>query len=152
MFLFPTTEHAKQNGVSLASAPSSLIQAPDSYYGSYIEDSFVGEFVGDYMDPTNDHTHENILVMDADGQNLVMLNPNEKNCISHTHEIEFDFDSFGPESIIYAGNVDVHKQEDNTGTNTASESLNGDDSGFDKDVESSDEKTIGLFYFQHFLF
>ena len=45
--------------------------------------------------------------MDADGQNLVMMNPNE--AINRTHEIEFDFDSFGPESIIYAGNEAIAK-------------------------------------------
>lgn len=103
----PFAENAKRSDSvgSDPSAPSSLIQQPDSYYGSYIEDSFVGDFVGDYMDPSNDHIQENILVMDADGQNLVMMNPNET--ISHSHEIEFDFDSFGPESIIYAGNVDA---------------------------------------------
>lgn len=108
------------------SAPSSLIQQPDSYYGSYIEDSFVGDFVGDYMDPSNDHIQENILVMDADGQNLVMMNPNE--AISHSHEIEFDFDSFGPESIIYAGNVDAigEKTTSNGTSSTAVASTNGE--------------------------
>lgn len=106
--------------ISHPSAPSSLIQQPDSYYGSYIEDSFVGDFVGDYMDPNNDHIQENILVMDADGQNLVMMNPNE--AISHSHEIEFDFDSFGPESIIYAGNVDQAIAAEKTTTNNGTSS------------------------------
>lgn len=155
-FVFLITENAKTNGSSNIqsppSAPTSLIQAPDSYYGSFIEDSFVGEFVGDYMDPTNDH--ENILVMDADGQNLVIMNPNETNCISHTHEIEFDFDSFGPESIIYAGNVEPHNEKsqkeclktvtENNAENDINESLNEDDSGFDKEAESLDEKISGL--------
>lgn len=103
--------------ISHPSAPSSLIQQPDSYYGSYIEDSFVGDFVGDYMDPDNDHIQENILVMDADGQNLVMMNPNE--AISHSHEIEFDFDSFGPESIIYAGNVEAIGEKTTNGTSSS---------------------------------
>lgn len=140
MFVFPFTfgcaENAKRSDsvgsdslISPPSAPSSLIQQPDSYYGSYIEDSFVGDFVGDYMDPDNDHLqHENILVMDADGQNLVMMNPNE--AISHSHEIEFDFDSFGPESIIYAGNVETaanaEKNIANNDTNNTAAPSNGE--------------------------
>lgn len=99
---------ANGNGESITtataatSAPSSFIQQPDSYYGSFIDDSFVGEFVGDYPNITDSMEHENILVMDADGQNLVLMNPVENSCLSH--EIEFDFESFGPESIMYAGN------------------------------------------------
>lgn len=97
------------NGDLLSSAPSSFVQQPDSYYGSFIDDSFVGEFVGDYPE-----VDENILVMDADGQNLVMMNPNDNSCISHPHEIEFDFDSFGPESIIYAGNDETQGKNGET--------------------------------------
>ncbi|KAH7643619.1 hypothetical protein HUG17_5981 [Dermatophagoides farinae] len=99
------------NTTATTSAPSSFIQQPDSYYGSFIDDSFVGEFVGDYPNVTDSMEHENILVMDADGQNLVLMNPVENSCLSHTHEIEFDFESFGPESIMYAGNVEQQQQQ-----------------------------------------
>lgn len=89
--------------LSPPSAPSSLIQQPDSYYGSFIEDSFVGDFVGEY--DNGEAGNYQPLRLDEESQNLVMMNPNDATgCMSHTHEIEFDFDSFGPESIIYAGN------------------------------------------------
>lgn len=95
-----------------SSAPSSFVQQPDSYYGSFIDDSFVGEFVGDYQDPNPlMMDQENILIMDPHHNNLLMMSPAENSCISHAHEIEFDFDSFGPESMIYAGNVDQKVSE-----------------------------------------
>ena len=104
----------------------------------------MGDFVGDYMDPNNDHIQENILVMDADGQNLVMMNPNDT--ISHSHEIEFDFDSFGPESIIYAGNVEaIGEKANGTGENVANDDgdnpiENGSEGQQQQQQQSSDAK------------
>ncbi len=62
-------------------------------YGSYIEDSFVGELVGDYVNQENDKDVDDL------ANNWGLNNGN--------NEIEFEFDSFGPESIIYTGNGDT---------------------------------------------
>lgn len=155
----------------MISAPNSLIHQPDSYYGSYIDDSFVGDFVGDYPDVMEQS--ENIMVMDSEGQNLIMMNPNDS--MSHGHDLEFDFDSFGPESFIYAGNVSEHQQVkpeseplddeqkvENGETTSSLPEENGDekknvelseksDSGFDKDKEdelSYDKLSIGKILFE----
>lgn len=69
-------------------------QNPESIYGSYIEDSFVGELVGDYQNIDSDKDNE------MDNGWPLGLNSGINN------EIEFDFDSFGPESIIYTGDND----------------------------------------------
>ncbi|UXI16122.1 testis-expressed sequence 2 protein-like [Sarcoptes scabiei] len=107
-----TNNQEGSNDLTSSSAPSSFVQQPDSYYGSFIDDSFVGEFVGDYQDPNPlMMDQENILIMDPHHNNLLMMSPAENSCISHAHEIEFDFDSFGPESMIYAGNVDQKVSE-----------------------------------------
>lgn len=142
VFILFSIENAKLRSDSVGSdsqqsAPSSFIQQPDSYYGSYIEDSFVGDFVGDYMDPENDH-QDNILVMDPDGKNLMMLNPNET--ISRTHEIEFEFDSFGPESIIYAGNVETITSQTNTVDEKNGEDDIKPDSNGHEDVDKSSKQ------------
>ena len=71
---------------------------PESIYGSYIEDSFVGELVGDY---------QNIDSVDNDAEDLDN-NWGLNNGI--TDEIEFGFDSFGPESIVYTGNGNLEEQ------------------------------------------
>src|SRR5690606_29996373 len=72
---------------------SSLAPAPSmNYYESYFEDSFVGDFTGD--------VNEDKL---AD-QSLSHWQADEDK-INNT--LEFRFDSFGPESILFQGSADT---------------------------------------------
>lgn len=63
---------------------------PQSYYESYIEDSFVGHWEREDDDIEDDNNYPE---QGAD---------DDSDSILHSSTIEFDFDSFGPESIIYA--------------------------------------------------
>ena len=93
---YKTTDSRK--GSELESIDVTKLNNPESIYGSYIEDSFVGELVGDY---------QNIDSVDNEGNDLDN-NWGLNNGINN--EIEFDFDSFGPESIIYTGNDQLEDQ------------------------------------------
>lgn len=62
-------------------------------YESYIEDSFVGHWENE--DDGYEHQEE----FDAESQDG---SEHDKSDLQHPSTIEFDFDSFGPESIIYA--------------------------------------------------
>lgn len=70
---------------------------PEPYYESYIEDSFVGHWETEDDDP-HDEYHGN--QDDDDG-----ANDDEDESALHPSTIEFDFDSFGPESFIYAPSI-----------------------------------------------
>ena len=83
----------KESELEMPTIDSTKLNNPESIYGSYIEDSFVGELVGDYQNIDSDK--------DSDLDNQWPLNNGMMNS-----EIEFDFDSFGPESIIYTGDND----------------------------------------------
>lgn len=72
---------------------------PESIYGSYIEDSYTGDLVGDYHNDESEY-------QDNQDQEQWAINENMNN------EIEFDFDSFGPESIIYTGNTNESTPKD----------------------------------------
>lgn len=72
---------------------------PESIYGSYIEDSYTGDLVGDYHNDESEY-------QDNQDQEQWAINENINN------EIEFDFDSFGPESIIYTGNTNESTPKD----------------------------------------
>ncbi|CAG2162013.1 unnamed protein product [Oppiella nova] len=94
------TEVNKESELEIPNIDVSKVHNPESVYGSYIEDSFVGELVGDY--PDNDG--------DKDGNDL---DSNWTLNNGLTNEMEFDFDSFGPESIIYTGNNDNPDEQNN---------------------------------------
>lgn len=68
---------------------------PEPYYESYIEDSFVGHWETEDDDLEDDQKYPE---HGADG---------DSDSILHSSTIEFDFDSFGPESIIYAPSASV---------------------------------------------
>lgn len=65
-------------------------------YESYIEDSFVG-----HWEREDDDSHDEHLQHDRDN----LHNIDDEDSAMHPSTIEFDFDSFGPESIIYAPSV-----------------------------------------------
>lgn len=67
---------------------------PPPYYESYIEDSFVGHWEREDDDPEYDYQVHR-------GSSDRNRQPEEEDESIHPSTIEFDFDSFGPESFIY---------------------------------------------------
>lgn len=67
-------------------------------YESYIEDSFVGHWENEDDDPLYEHVQHN------SGGNMINGTGDEDESTLHPSTIEFDFDSFGPESIIFTPN------------------------------------------------
>uniref|UniRef100_A0A6G1SKQ1 Protein prune 2 n=1 Tax=Aceria tosichella TaxID=561515 RepID=A0A6G1SKQ1_9ACAR len=74
------------------SIPTRLRQRTNEPYESYIEDSFVGHWE---HEDDEDEYQEDFDAESHDGYE-------EKSELHHPSTIEFDFDSFGPESIIYS--------------------------------------------------
>lgn len=73
-------------------AASRTVEPP--YYESYIEDSFVGHWECEDDDPEYDYNRARAGFNDPHHQD-------EEDESMHPSTIEFDFDSFGPESFIY---------------------------------------------------
>lgn len=100
LFTNTTDQHAHDNNRESSrpdSSPKSgagrtVVEPP--YYESYIEDSFVGHWEREDDDPDYDYR--------AHGGTGKDDRPDEEEDESiHPSTIEFDFDSFGPESFIY---------------------------------------------------
>lgn len=87
-------------------------------YESYIEDSFVGHWEReDDDDPQGDYNDENGRHIEGEGVE------GEESALQHASTLEFDFDSFGPESFIYTpasttatSNTTVIAKDSNTPT------------------------------------
>lgn len=72
----------------------SKTKRPVEIYESYIEDSFVGHWEREDDDPDNPYNDGNQKVANSH-------DTEEDDSALHPSTIEFDFDSFGPESFIY---------------------------------------------------
>lgn len=85
--------------------------APEPYYESYIEDSFVGHWARE-----DDDINENPGQADDEAQC--------DDSVLHPSTIEFDFDSFGPESIVYASSNKDNKTQVAQSATQATETTN----------------------------
>lgn len=111
----------------------------EPFYESYIEDSFVGHWEREDDDPENEYQNH-------DGKN-----PNEAEedeTALHPSTIEFDFDSFGPESFIYTParqQTNVNKDPNKNGTQKVPErqesKLEEESSGTENTVKQQQEET-----------
>lgn len=87
------TPPTNSNNNNCNTAPRGNTKRPAEPYESYIEDSFVGHWEREDDDPDEEYNMRN--------------NNEDPNCAEedpsalHPSAIEFDFDSFGPESFIY---------------------------------------------------
>lgn len=85
----PTNSNINNNNTNTISRNKRITEP---YYESYIEDSFVGHWEREDDDPDDDA---------KTGQTSNDGNNSDDDSALHPSTIEFDFDSFGPESFIY---------------------------------------------------
>lgn len=86
----PVNNTSNNNGGNLTTKTKKTVEP---YYESYIEDSFVGHWERE-DDDFNDEFKANV-------EGTASNEPGEDEQALHPSTIEFDFDSFGPESFIY---------------------------------------------------
>lgn len=113
----PTTRFANGQPPKLAKSISktSSVQPPSlCYYESYFDDSYVGEFSGD-VDADN--------CVDDDKIEPDLHNWCDESSLNNSI-LEFGFDSFGPESLLFTGNVpDQNANENVSAANDADNEL-----------------------------
>lgn len=111
----PPVNYSSLNNNNSGSLITKNRRTTNEPYESYIEDSFVGHWEHEDDDPIED-CHGG---PDGDKSNGV---DDDDSALQHPSTIEFDFDSFGPESFIYTPPTTVASATTTTATTVAANS------------------------------
>lgn len=109
--------HNQQQQQQLNSSHQSISQslnqpASATYYESYFDDSYIGDFTGEVDADALNHDPN-----DACDPHHYLWNNSDPE-LSHPSLLEFGFDSFGPESIVFRNGLDESIGSNSCGTTT----------------------------------
>lgn len=118
------------NGANLTSKSKKTVEP---YYESYIEDSFVGHWEREDDDPNDEYK--------ANVEGSTSNEPGDDEQELHPSTIEFDFDSFGPESFIYTPAATNQSTVDKDSTITQDQPKSGEVKKLEQETGKKEDRS-----------